>query len=374
MRVTAAVVEQLDGPFTLTELELDEPGPGEALVRVVATGICHTDEITRHGDLPMPFPAVLGHEGAGVVEMVGPGVTSVAVGDHVVIGWPFCGTCSHCRDGQPRYCNRIGEALCSGGRLLGPRAGEAALRRAGGEVHSHFFGQSSFATHALVWADALVVVPPAAPLELLGPLACGIATGAGAVFHTVRPGPDSSLVVYGAGAVGLSAVMAARLSPATRIIAVDRHESRLHLALELGATHVVDVTQNDPVAAVHELCGGPADFAVECTGAIPVVRQAADSVGMLGTCVLIGGAPAGAELSLDHLTTLWGKRIVGVLGGGGRSEPLIGTLVELQAQGRFPFERLVDFYDLADIERALDDALGGRVLKPVLRMPSAPID
>ncbi|MDH2416309.1 NAD(P)-dependent alcohol dehydrogenase [Nocardioides sp. CER19] len=371
MRVTAAVVEELDAPFTLAELELDEPGPGEALVRVVATGICHTDEITRHGDLPMPFPGVLGHEGAGVVEAVGPGVTGVEVGDHVVIGWPSCGTCAHCREGQPRYCARLGEALCGGGRLLGPRAGESALRRTDGEkVHSHFFGQSSFATHALAWADALVVVPTSAPLEVLGPLACGIATGAGAVFNTAQPGPGSSIVVYGVGAVGLAAVMAAKLSPATRIIAVDRHANRLELARRYGATHTIDATDTDPVAAVHEICGGPADYALECTGVIPVVRQAADSVGMLGTCVLIGGAPAGAELSLDHLTTLWGKRIVGVLGGGGRSGTLIGTLVNLNAQGRFPFHELVELYDLPDIEKALEDALSGRVLKPVLRMPS----
>jgi aryl-alcohol dehydrogenase len=372
VKVTAAVVDQLDGPFTIAELELDEPGPGEALVRIVATGICHTDEITRHGDLPMPFPAVLGHEGAGVVEAVGDGVTSVAIGDHVVIGWPSCGSCKNCRDGQPRYCARLGEALCGGGRLLGPRAGETALRRTSGEeVHSHFFGQSSFATHALTWADALVVVPDSAPLELLGPLACGIATGAGAVFNTLQPGPGTSLVVYGVGAVGLAAVMAARLTPATRIIAVDRHANRLELATRFGATHVINVTDTDPVAAVQEICGGPADFAVECTGVIPVVRQAADSVGMLGTCVLVGGAPAGAEFSVDHLTTLWGKRIVGVLGGGGRSDTLIGTLVELHAQGRFPFDELVELYDLPDIEQALAAALEGRVLKPVLRVPSA---
>ena len=374
MRVTAAVVDEVGAPFTISELELDDPGPGEALVRVVATGICHTDEITRHGDLPMPFPDVLGHEGAGVVEAVGPGVTGVAPGDHVVIGWPSCGTCNHCRDGQPRYCARLGEALCGGGRLLGPRAGESALRRTVDEVvHSHFFGQSSFATHALAWAESLVVVPRSAPLELLGPLACGIATGAGAVFHTVRPGPGSSVVVYGVGAVGLAAVMAARLSPATRIIAVDRHANRLDLALRYGATDVVDVSDTDPVTAVHDICGGPADAAIECTGVIPVVRQAADSVGMLGTCVLIGGAPAGAELTLDHLTTLWGKRIVGVLGGGGRSDTLIGALVELNAQGRFPFHELVQQYDLADIETALADALSGRVLKPVLRMPPSPL-
>lgn len=371
MRVTAAVVEELHGPFTIQQLELDEPGPGEALVRVIATGICHTDAITRGGDLPMPFPAVLGHEGAGEVVAVGEGVSAVAAGDHVVIGWPSCGTCRNCRDGEPRYCARLGEAVAGGARLLGPRAGETALRRPdGGEVHSHFFGQSSFATYALTWADALVVVPPEAPIELLGPLACGLSTGAGAVFNTVRPGPGATLVVYGAGAVGLSAVMAARLSPATTVIAVDRHASRLALAEELGATHTVHVTADtDPVAEVHRICGGPADYALECTGVIPVVRQAVDSVGMLGTCVLIGGAPAGAEFALDHLSTLWGKRIVGTLGGSGRSDTLIGTLVELHRQGRFPFDRLVRCYDLEDIDEALEASHRGDVLKPVLTMP-----
>jgi aryl-alcohol dehydrogenase len=369
MKVTAAVVDELDGPFRLEQLDLDEPGPGEALVKIVAAGICHTDAITRHGDLPMPFPSVLGHEGAGEVVAVGDGVTAVRPGDHVVIGWPSCGQCRNCRDGEPRYCARLGEALCGGGRLLGPRAGESALRRPDGSlVHSHFFGQSSFATYALTWADALVVVPEDAPLKILGPLACGISTGAGAVMNTLRPGPGASLVVYGAGAVGLAAVMAARLSPATRIIAVDRHPERLKLAAELGATDTVNAAEADPVAEVHRLCGGPADFSLECTGVISVVRQAVDSVGMLGTCVLIGGAPAGAQFSVDHLSTLWGKRIIGVLGGSGRSETLIGTLVELHRQGRFPFDRLVRFYDLADIDRALEDSSRGSVLKPVLRM------
>ena len=369
MKVTAAVVDELHGPFQIEELELDEPGPGEALVRIVASGICHTDEITRHGALPMPFPSVLGHEGAGVVEAVGEGVTKVRPGDHVVIGWPYCGTCRNCRDGEPRYCARLGEAVAGGHRLLGPRAGESALRRPdGSRVHSHFFGQSSFATYSLTWADALVVVPQDAPLELLGPLACGVSTGAGAVLNTCRPGPGASIVVYGAGAVGLSAVLAARLTPATTIIAVDLHDNRLKLAEELGATHTINARETDPVAEVQRICGGPADFALECTGVMSVVRQAADSVGMLGTCVLIGGGPAGSEFSLDHTTTLWGKRVVGTLGGSGRSEPLIGTLVELHRQGRFPFDRLVRFYELGEIEQALADSAKGEVLKPVLRM------
>jgi Zn-dependent alcohol dehydrogenase len=366
VEITAAVVENLDGPFELKQLELDDPGPGEVLVKLVATGICHTDGLARHGDLPFPLPGVLGHEGAGTVAAVGPGVTGFAEGDPVVIGWPSCGTCAHCRGGEPRYCLRLGEVLASGARL----DGEPALRRADGRsVSSHFFGQSSFATYSLTMAASLVPVPTELPLELMGPLACGISTGAGAIFNTVRPEAGAQLAVFGVGTVGLAAIMAARNSAATRIIAVDRHDSRLDLARELGANDTVNASLDDPVKAITEICAGPADFALECTGVISVVRQAVDSVGMLGTCVLIGGAPAGAEFSVDHISTLWGKRIIGILGGGGRSRPLITSLMQLYAQGRFPFDRLVEYFELADIETALDLAYAGEVIKPILRMP-----
>ncbi|MWA05384.1 zinc-binding dehydrogenase [Actinomadura sp. LD22] len=366
MQITAALVEDLDAPFTLTQLELDAPGPGEVLVELVATGICHTDGLARHGDLPFPLPGVLGHEGAGTVAEVGPGVTEYQVGDPVVIGWPSCGVCRHCRAGEPRYCQRLGVALCGGGRIGG---GTALHRLDGDAVSSHFFGQSSFASHSLTTAAALVPVPEDMPLELMGPLACGVSTGAGTIFNTVQPRAGAQLAVFGVGTVGLSAIMAARNSPATRIIAVDRHETRLELARQLGATDVVDATKDDAVEAIHELCGGPADYALECTGVISVVRQAADSVGMLGTCVLIGGAPAGAEFTLDHLSTLWGKRIIGVLGGGGRSYELVTSIMQLYAQGRFPFDRLVEYFDFADIQKALDRSYAGEVIKPILRMP-----
>jgi Zn-dependent alcohol dehydrogenase len=366
MRITAALVEERDGPFILTELELDDPGPGEVLVKLTATGICHTDGITRHGDLPFPLPGVLGHEGAGTVAATGPGVTGYSQGDPVIIGWPSCGACRNCRAGEPRYCLRLGEVLVSGARL----DGRPALRRLDGRpISSHFFGQSSFATYALTTEAALVRVPDALPLALMGPLACGISTGAGAIFNTVRPVPGTQIAVFGAGTVGLAAIMAARNSPATRIIAVDRNQLRLGTAAELGATDTVNAATDDPVKAIHDLCGGPADYSLECTGVISVVRQAADSVGMLGTCILIGGAPAGAEFALDHLTTLWGKRIVGVLGGSGRSQELMTTIMSLYAQGRFPFNRLVRYFDLPEIQTALELSYAGQVIKPILRMP-----
>ncbi len=369
MKIEALVVEEKDGPFELQEVDLGEPAAGEALVRIVAVGVCHTDAITRAGDMPMPFPSVLGHEGAGIVERVGQGVTEVSPGDRVVIEWPWCGECRNCLDGQPRYCLRMGEAVVSGRRFKGERRGESAYSRDGEPINGHFFGQSSFATFSIASANALIKVPEDVALELMGPLACGFATGAGAVLNEARPSLGDSLLIVGVGAVGLAAIMAARNTGATKIIAADLHDSRLELAREFGATHTINSSSSNLVDEVARITGSTVDFAFDCTGVISVIESAAKTVGMLGTLVLIGGAPAGASFSLDHLSTLWGKRVIGVLGGGGRSGQLITALIELYRQGRFPFDRLVRFYELGEVEKALADSASGEVVKPILRMP-----
>ena len=369
-KVRALVLADKDAPFEAQQIDLAEPGRDEVLVRIVASGVCHTDAITRAGDMPMPFPSVLGHEGSGIVEAIGDGVTQVAVGDRVIIGWPWCGECKNCLDGQPRYCLRTGEPLVSGRRFKGKLRGTSAYTRDGEELNGHFFGQSSFATHSIARADALVKVPGDAPLELLGPLACGLATGAGAVLNEARPRLGDSILVAGVGAVGLAAIMAARNSGVTRIIALDVHDNRLALATDFGATHTLNSTSADVVSEVAKITGSTVDFAFDCTGVISVIETIADTVGMLGTLVLIGGAPAGSSFSLDHLSTLWGKRVIGVLGGGGRSGQLIPALVELYEQGRFPFDRLVKYYEMDEIERALADSKSGEVIKPILRMSS----
>jgi aryl-alcohol dehydrogenase len=369
MKVTALVVEKKDGPFELQEIELEEPGRGEVLVRIVASGVCHTDAITRAGDLPMPFPAVLGHEGAGVVEKIGEGVTRLAGGDAVVIGWPWCGECRNCLEGHPRYCLRTGEAIVSGRRFKGERRGKSAYSHRGRPINGHFFGQSSFATHSIASANALVKVDRDVPLEMLGPLACGLGTGAGAVLNEARPRLGDSVLIVGVGAVGLAAIMAARNSGVTKIVAADVHDSRLNLAREFGATHTINSRSTDLVEEVRKITGSTVDFAFDCTGVIAVIEELAETIGMLGTLVLVGGAPAGARFSLDHVSTLWGKRVIGVLGGGGRSGQLIPSLVELFQQGRFPFDKLVRFYELGEIEKALADSKSGEVVKPILRMP-----
>ena len=364
-QIKAAVLEAYDTPFVLHDVEIDEPRDHEVLVKIVASGVCHTDGLAQHADLPFPPPGVLGHEGSGIVEAIGAKVTSVEVGDHVIIGWPWCGECEACLTGNPRYCALIGRLLAGGNRL----DGSSAFRRDGGPLNSHFFGVSSFATYSITNESSLVNVEKSLPIEKLGPLACGIATGAGAVFNAAQPKIGDSLVVYGTGSVGLAAIMAAKNTGATKIIAVDLHDSRLEMARSLGATHTVNAKNDDPVSAIHDICGGPATFALECTGIIAVCRQAIDSVGMMGTAILIGGAPAGAEFSADHLTTLWGKTIKGILGGEGTSKRLMTGLLDLYQQGRFPFDRLITEFPFDQVNEALAASYAGDVLKPLLIMP-----
>lgn len=369
MKASAYGVEETDAPFTLEELEIEDPTEGEVLVRVVGTGICHTDLIARSGDMPLPLPGVMGHEGSGVVEKVGPGVEDVAVGDRVIMGWPYCGKCRNCRQGQHRYCAELGSAVLSGRRFSGPKSGQSGYSRPdGGEVSGRFFGQSSFATYALTTANSVVRIDDDVDLTSAGVLACGITTGAGAILNSAQPKPGETLVIFGVGAVGLSAVMAARNTPAATIIAVDVHDSRLELAARYGATHTINSKDESAKARIRQIVGGEVDHAVDCTGVIAVIEDAAEVVGMLGQLILVGGAPAGATFSLDHMSTLWGRRVVGTLGGGGTAHDLIPALLQLNKQGRFPFDELVRVYEFDQIDQAIADSASGETIKPVLRV------
>ncbi|WP_207461181.1 NAD(P)-dependent alcohol dehydrogenase [Azospirillum sp. SYSU D00513] len=370
MRIQAAVLERPDGALTshrvrIETAELDGPRDEEVLVRVTSCGVCGTDRGCLHGQEPYPTPGVLGHEGAGIVEAVGRNVTLVKPGDRVVMGFPFCGVCRNCRAGQPRYCEHGKELMFGGYRL----DGSTPLRRGDGEpLAGRFFQQSSWATHAVALERQLAKVPDHIDHDLMGPLGCSITTGAGAVLNELRPTPGSSIAVFGAGSVGLSAVMAARLTGATTIIAIDKDERRLALALELGATHVIHGT-GDLDAQVKELSGGGVDRAVEATNGANLVAEACKSLAMLGVCAMVGGAKPTAEISLNHPDMLLnGKRLIGVMGGGGQTPAFHLSLMELQAQGRFPLEKLVRFYDFADINQAIEDSDSGAVVKPILRM------
>ncbi|HEY8984768.1 MAG TPA: NAD(P)-dependent alcohol dehydrogenase [Streptomyces sp.] len=349
----AAVVESGGAPFTFSAVTLDDPRPHEAVVRIVAAGLCHTDLGVASGGLPFPLPGVLGHEGAGVVEAVGAAVTSVVPGDHVVLSFTSCGECRNCRGGHPAYCADWLPMNLIGGRRAD---GSATVTRDGEELGGHFFGQSSFAERALVDERSLVRVDPEVPLASIAPLGCGVQTGVGAVWNVLKPEAGSTVAVLGAGAVGLSAVMAATLSPATEIIAVDRVPERLELARELGATHTL--------SDVRELTG--VDGVVETTGSTAVLRAGVDALAPRGTLVVVGAPPFGTEVALDVNGLLTGKRVVGLTLGDSETQSLVPTLVGLVKSGRMPLEKLIGTYAFDDIGQAVKDMTEGRTVKPVL--------
>ncbi|WP_210587174.1 NAD(P)-dependent alcohol dehydrogenase [Streptomyces sp. GESEQ-35] len=360
----AAVVESGGAPFTLCDVALDEPGPHEAVVRMVATGLCHTDLGVASGGLPFPLPGVLGHEGAGVVEAVGPAVTGVAPGDHVVLSFTSCGECRNCHGGHPAYCATWLPLNLIGGRRAD---GTSTISRDGTPLGGHFFGQSSFAERALVDERSLVKVDSDVPLESIAPLGCGVQTGVGAVWNVLRPTLGSTVVVLGAGAVGLSAVMAAALTPATRIVAVDRVGERLSLARELGATHTVNAGEADLGEAMAEITGGQgADGVVETTGSVAVLRQGVDALAARGTLVVVGAPPFGAEVALDVNGLLGGKQVVGLTLGDAETQSFIPSLVRLVKEGRLPLHRLISTYPFAEIDQAVRDMRAGKAIKPVL--------
>lgn len=366
MNVTAAVVREKEQPFSVEELEIEEPRAGEVLVRVVGAGVCHTDLICRDQWYPVPLPAVLGHEGSGVVEQVGEGVTKVEPGDHVVLSYLSCGKCVNCVKGASPYCLDLYNQNFGGAR---PGDGSNALSKNGETVHGHFFSQSSFATYALATERSVVKVSKDAPLELLGPLGCGIQTGAGGVLNSLHPEAGSSIAVFGTGSVGMSAIMAASAVGCTKIIGVDVKPSRLELARELGATHTINAAESENVVEeIQSITGGGANYTVETTASPQVFRQAVDSLILTGTCGLIGAAALGTEVSLDMNNILFGRTVRGIIEGDSIPDIFIPKLVELHAQGKFPFDRLVKFYELDEINAAAEDSESGEVFKPVLRM------
>jgi aryl-alcohol dehydrogenase len=363
-----AVLRSTDGAYAQETVTVRDPRPGEVLVRVEAAGMCHTDTFGRSGLLGEDFlPAVLGHEGAGVVEEVGAGVTGVAPGDRVVLTFDSCGACEGCLRGAPASCAEFERRNLAG---RAPDGGGSLTDAGGAELTSRWFGQSSFAEYAVATARNVVPVAGDLPPELAAPLGCGVQTGAGAVLNVMRPSPAQSVAVFGAGAVGLSAVMAAAAAGAREVVAVDVVPARLELALELGATRVVDGADPDVAAAV--TAGGPgADFSLDTTGRAEVMVAAVQVLRRPGLAVLVG---AGLDVLTVHPALLAGKTVTYVYEGAALPRVFVPQLVDLWRAGRFPFDRLVRTYPLAGIDRAEADAAAGLTVKPVLLMPHAAPD
>ena len=358
MKITAAVSRGNTPSPALEELDLEEPRPGEMRIRLVATGICHTD-LHEHPGRHSPHPIVLGHEGAGVVEKLGEGVSGFEVGDHVILSGNSCGACPSCRANRPTYCD-LAMPLCFGGQRLD---GSTSLE--GGAVHSHFFGQSSFATHCLVPQRTAVKMDKDLPLEKLGPLGCGVVTGAGAVIEALKVGYGDTIAVFGTGGVGLSAVMAARLVGARRIVAVDISRERLELARELGATDCIPADEDGVAGKIRAVTGRGVDFTFNTTTVPDVHSMALEVLAMNGTAGFVA-APRGDWSPKMFAMLAGGRQLRGILGGDAHPGLFLPKLVDYWRQGRFPFDRLLSFYPFAEIDRAFADAHSGQAIKPVL--------
>ncbi|MCX7173863.1 MAG: NAD(P)-dependent alcohol dehydrogenase [Proteobacteria bacterium] len=364
MLIRAAVTRAVGAPLSIESVSLEAPRDHELIVKLVACGICQTDVAMHNSPTRVPRPIVLGHEGSGIVVAVGSAVRKVKPGDHVVMTFNSCGQCPTCRQGIPAYCAHSESVNFSGQRA----DGSVALNCNGTPVHSHFFGQSAFATHALCTELNVVPLRQDVPLELMGPFGCGIQTGAGAVLNSLKVASGSTVAIFGVGSVGLAAIMAARIAGAAKIVAVDTQDVRLAMAEELGATHTILSVPGVTATDIKTRVGSGLDCAIDTSGNVGVIRLAVDSLATLGTCGLISSAK-GADISLNVLQLMLGGRTVrGIVQGDSVPDVFIPYLVDLYLEGRFPVDRIVSYYEFDRINEAVADMASGKAIKPIVRM------
>ena len=360
---TAAVVHEPGGQFCLETVELDDPRGDEILIRVDACGVCHTDLIAQ-GELT-PLPAVLGHEGTGVVEAVGNAAQRIRPGDRVVVSYPWCGACPHCAEGRPYICNDAIALSFNGARADGSRP----ISLNGAPIASAFFQQSTFAYHAVTPERDVVRIDGEIPAELLAALPCGIQTGAGSVINTFRASARDNLAVFGAGAVGLSAVMMASALGLSPIVAVDLHQMRLDLALELGATHAIDAREGEVARRLLEIVPDGLRFALETSSNEQALEDAVACLGMEGVCGMVTAPRFGEKYPFSPSEVMIKAACLrGIIQGSSVPATFLPRLIELQQQGQFPVERLIRTYDFADINQAFADSHAGTAIKPILKM------
>ena len=358
MRVTAALLEQNGQPFTLTEVDLGEPRPDEVLVEVAAVGVCGTDlEFANF----FPTPALFGHEGSGVVQAVGSQVAGVAPGDHVAMSFNSCGACPLCLGGTPSYCRSFDAVNFTGRRP----DGSTAVTHRGADVNAHFLGQSSFARHAVVPARAVTVIDSSIDLSIAAPFGCGFQTGAGGVLNVLRPRPGQSIAVFGAGAVGAAAIIAASISACGVVAAVDVNPAKLQAARELGATHTVDSSAGEVAEQLRELAPHGFDFVIDTTGREDVLRTAVEALGPLGHAGVIGIGPS-ESMSFEWRSVLNGRSITGIISGGALPQVFLPQLLQWQAEGRFPVDKLMTFVPFEKINDAAAAMRSGEIGKAVL--------
>jgi NDMA-dependent alcohol dehydrogenase len=363
--VRAAVLREVGQPLGLEDVELAAPGPGEVEVRLAASGVCHSDWNVVTGATPNPLPAVLGHEGAGVVEAIGEGVTTLAEGDHVILSWlPACGRCFYCTAGRPALCDVAMEDMFRG-TLPG---GGLRLSRDGEPLY-HYGYLSTFAERCIVPEGCCVRIRMDAPLDVAALVGCAVMTGVGAVVNRAAVEPGSAVVVFGAGGVGLSAVIGARLAGARAIVAADPVPFKRETALELGATHAVDPAADDVADLLRELTDGRgADYAFDTAGALGVVAQAYEAVRRGGTIVAVGIPPVGATADLPAADLPRDEKVVtGSFYGSCRPQTDMPLVLELFMEGRLPLDRLVTrTYRLEEVNDAFAAMKADEVARGVI--------
>jgi Zn-dependent alcohol dehydrogenase len=362
---TAAVLREAGAPFALDTVEMEAPRHDEVLVRLQASGVCHSDLVVAAMAMPQQLPMVLGHEGAGIIEAVGSEVTDLRPGDRVVLSYAWCGRCRNCLRDRMAYCTQSNLLNLSGVRL----DGSGGMRLGSTSVRARFCGQSSFATHALAVAHTVVPVPDDVPFEVLAPLGCGVQTGAGTVLNALQPEPGSSIAVFAVGTVGLSAIMAAKIAGCDQIIAIDPKPQRRELAIALGATTAVD-----PADAKGATRRGM-DYAIDCIGKPDVIRAALASLGSPGVCATVGVQGMRAPIELDQAKLVGkGQTLRGVVEGDAVPRTFIPYLIDLYRGGQMPVDRLVTTFPLERINDAIMAARQGEVVKAVLIPQSVGID
>ncbi len=359
----AAILDRVKAPLSVEEIAVLPPGPGEVQVRYVASGVCHSDLHVITGDMRHDLPVVLGHEGAGIVEAIGPGVTTCAVGDHVLTSYiPSCGTCHYCSIGRPNLC-----ALRDRPRHL-MLDGTSRIRRRDGTAVNHFLQVSSFSTRAVLLQEGVIPIRKDAPLDVICLVSCGVTAGMGAVLNRAKVKPGSTVVVFGCGGVGLNVIQAAELAGAGRIIAVDRLPYKLGLAEEFGATHQVNASTEDPVRRVSEITGGfGADYAFEAIGAPRVIETMLDCLHRGGEAYVIGVSPHGSKITIDPSLLVQERVLSGSSFGGSRQRVDLPMIVDLFMSGKVKLRELISRrLGLDDINHAFDLLDRGEVARSVL--------
>lgn len=359
MLVKAYVAE--NETVALKDVQLKELDADELLIKIVGTGVCHTNLNVLHQHTPTPTPIVLGHEGAGIVEKVGSAVTEFEVGDHVVVSFNYCGQCANCLQGVPSACEQffhynfgtsmetVNSKLVDGERKI-----------------ANLFGQSSLATYCVAnIRNTVKIEDKTIDLSILGPLACGIQTGAGTVLNKLKPNVNEAIIIFGCGSVGLSAVMGAKLANCQTIIAIDVQDERLKVAKKLGATHVINGRDTDVVKEIQQITNGGAHYAIESSGVADVVLQAIRSVRALGTIAVVG-ASGNLEFHIHDELIPMNKTLVGVVEGQSVPKLFIPELIQYYKEGKFPFDQLIKKYEMHELEQAVQDMETGKTIKPVI--------